>query len=199
MTDENTPFEFGQANVIRFRGEDANFAEAFETVLASDYENEDEDLTIIACGPMVPEAMRAAWILKSDFGYETRVVNLHTLKPMDDAAILRAARETGVIVTAEEHQIGALAWRVSSRDHGSAAAVRSAGDHGRDRSERPLWRFGRALGADQGIRGQRGTHREEGSGVDAGQEDRRSRGEGRIRWADQRLIDDRQEWSWRLR
>jgi len=114
VTDKNTPFEFGQANVIRLRGEDANFAEAFETVLASEYENEDEDLTIIACGPMVPEAMRAAWILKSDFGYEARVVNLHTLKPVDEAAILRAARETGVIVTAEEHQIGALAWRVSS-------------------------------------------------------------------------------------
>ncbi|MGO9649645.1 MAG: transketolase [Terriglobales bacterium] len=114
VTDKNTPFEFGQANVIRLRGEDANFADAFETVLAAECENEDEDLTIIACGPMVPEAMRAAWILKSDFGYETRVVNLHTLKPVDEAAILRAARETGVIVTAEEHQIGALAWRVSS-------------------------------------------------------------------------------------
>ena len=63
---------------------------------------------------MVPEAMRAAWILRSDFGYEARVVNLHTLKPIDEAAIARAAGETGVIVTAEEHQIGALAWRVSS-------------------------------------------------------------------------------------
>ncbi len=82
-------------------------------MLASDFENENEDLSIIACGPMVPEAMRAAWILKKDFGYETRVINLHTLKPIDEAAILHAARETGVIITAEEHQIGALAWRVS--------------------------------------------------------------------------------------
>ena len=114
VTDERTPFEFGHANVIRFRGEKTNFADAFETGLAADYANEGEDLAIIACGPMVPEAMRAAWILKSDFGYESRVVNLHTLKPIDEAAILRAARETGVIVTAEEHQIGALAWRVSS-------------------------------------------------------------------------------------
>ncbi len=57
--------------------------------------------------------MRAAYILKQDFGYETRVVNLHTLKPIDVAAIIRAARETGVVITAEEHQIGALAWRVS--------------------------------------------------------------------------------------
>ncbi len=114
VTNEHTPFEFGKANVIRFRGEDANFADAFETILAADHENEHEDLTIIACGPMVPEAMRAAWILKNDFGYETRVINLHTLKPIDEAAILRAARETGVIVTAEEHQIGGLAWHVSN-------------------------------------------------------------------------------------
>ncbi len=113
ISDERTPFVFGHANVIRLRAEKANFLEAFETVLASDYPNENEDLSIMACGPMVPEAMRAAWILKNDFGYESRVINLHTLKPIDAAAILRAARETGVIVTAEEHQIGALAWRVS--------------------------------------------------------------------------------------
>ena len=113
ISDDRTPFVFGHANVIRFREENPIFAEAFETVLASDYQNENEDLAIIACGPMVPEAMRAAWILKNDFGYESRVVNLHTLKPIDAAAIVRAARETSVIVTAEEHQIGALAWRVS--------------------------------------------------------------------------------------
>ena len=114
VTDQYTPFQFGQANVIRLRGEDTNFADAFETIFAADHENENEDLTIVACGPMVPEAMRAAWVLKGEFGYETRVINMHTLKPIDEAAILRAARETGVIVTAEEHQIGALAWRVSS-------------------------------------------------------------------------------------
>ena len=109
VTSAGTPFVFGKANVIRLRGEAGNFAEAFGTQLASDYENEEEDLTIIACGPMVPEAMRAAWILKTEFGYETRVVNLHTLKPVDEQAILRAAHETGVIITAEEHQVGALA------------------------------------------------------------------------------------------
>jgi len=114
ITDAVTPFRFGHANVIRFRGETPNFADAFQTFLSSEYENENEDLSILACGPMVPEAMRAAWILKSEFGYETRVVNIHTLKPIDEAAILRAARETGVVVTAEEHQIGALAWRVSN-------------------------------------------------------------------------------------
>jgi transketolase len=114
VTKPDTPWVFGKANVIRFRREAKDFIDAFDTVLASHYENEDEDLAIIASGPMVPEAMRAAYILKQDFGYETRVVNLHTLKPVDEAAIVRAAKETGVVVTAEEHQIGALAWRVSA-------------------------------------------------------------------------------------
>jgi transketolase len=113
VTDEKTPFVFGQANVARLRREGPNFLEAFETVLASTCKNESEDLTIVACGPMVPEAMRAAYILKKEFGYETRILNVHTLKPIDAEAIIRAARETGVVVTAEEHQIGALAWRVS--------------------------------------------------------------------------------------
>ena len=113
VTDQKTPFVFGQANAIRLRHEGADFLEAFETVLASSCQNEHEDLSIVACGPMVPEAMRAAYILKKEFGYETRILNIHTLKPIDAEAIIRAARETGVVVTAEEHQIGALAWRVS--------------------------------------------------------------------------------------
>ena len=113
VTDAKTPFVFGKANVIRLRQEGPDFLKAFETVLASSYKSENEDLSVIACGPMVPEAMRAAYILKREFGYETRVVNIHTIKPIDAEAIIRAARETGAIVTAEEHQIGALAWRVS--------------------------------------------------------------------------------------
>ncbi len=113
VSTEETPFVFGKANVIRLRHEAENFIDAFQTVLAEEYANEHEDLSIVACGPMVPEAMRAAWILKQEFGYETRVINLHTLKPIDTAAVLRAGKETGAIVTAEEHQIGALAWRVS--------------------------------------------------------------------------------------
>jgi transketolase len=113
VTDETTPFVFGKANAIRLRKESANFVEAFETRLASEYKNEREDLSIVAIGPMVPEAMRAAFILKQEYGYETRILNLHTLKPIDAEAILRAARETGIVITAEEHQIGALAWRVS--------------------------------------------------------------------------------------
>ncbi len=119
VTTDNTPFVFGQANVIRLRGEAEMFVDAFETILASDYRNESEDLSIVACGPMVPEAMRAAWILKRDFDCETRVINLHTLKPLDRAAIVRAAKETGIVITAEEHQIGALSGRVSEVITGS--------------------------------------------------------------------------------
>ena len=113
VSDEQTPFVLGCANVIRLRQPGESFLKAFETKPARDYEDEGEELTIVACGPMVPEAMRAAWILKREFGYESRVLNLHTLKPIDEAAITWAAKETGVVLTAEEHQIGALAWRVS--------------------------------------------------------------------------------------
>ncbi len=114
VTKEKTPFRFGRANVIRYRGEKEEFIDAFETVLASDYASEGEDLSIIACGPEVPEAMRAAYILKEDFGIETRVINMHTLKPLDEEAIIKAAMDTGVIVTAEEHQVGGFGNRISA-------------------------------------------------------------------------------------
>ena len=114
VTDDNTPFVFGKANRIRLRRQAARFADAFETSLDAERADESEDLSILACGPMVPEAMRAALILRNEYGYETRILNLHTLKPIDAEAVVRAARETGVIITAEEHQIGALAGRVSS-------------------------------------------------------------------------------------
>ena len=114
VTDENTPFIYGKANVIRFRGEKPNFKDAFETILGSEYENENEDLALLACGPMVPEAMRAAWILKNDFGLETRIVNVHTVKPIDKETIVRAAVDTGCLVTAEEHQVGGFGNWVAS-------------------------------------------------------------------------------------
>lgn len=106
VTTPDTPYEFGKANVIRFRGAQEKFADAFEIVLASQYQPENEDLAIIACGPMVPEAMRAAYILKEERGLETRIVNVHTVKPIDRDAILAAARDCGTIITAEEHQVG---------------------------------------------------------------------------------------------
>ncbi|RKY52896.1 MAG: transketolase [Candidatus Neomarinimicrobiota bacterium] len=114
VTDENTVWIFGKANVIRFRGERDNFKDAFEHILASEYENENEDLTIIACGPMVPEAMRAAYILKKEYDLETRVINMHTVKPIDREAIVRAAKETGIILTVEEHQKGGFGNWVSA-------------------------------------------------------------------------------------
>ncbi len=108
VTDENTPFKFGEANIFRFRKEADSMVEAFDCCLASEYKNENEKLTIISCGPETPEAMRAAWILKTDFGIETRVINMHTVKPLDKNAIKRAVAETGAILTAEEHQVGGL-------------------------------------------------------------------------------------------
>lgn len=109
-----TPFAIGKANVLRMRGVKDRMIDAFETVLASQYRGEGERVAIIACGPMVPEAMRAAWILKEEKGWETRVVNLHTVKPLDEAAIVAAARECEAVIVAEEHQIGGVAFPVAS-------------------------------------------------------------------------------------
>lgn len=106
VTFEKTPFEFGKANIIRFRNVKENFKDAFETVLASKYYGEGEKAAIIACGPEVPEAMRAAWILKEERNIETRVINMHTVKPLDKETIIKTAKEVDIIVTAEEHQKG---------------------------------------------------------------------------------------------
>src|SRR5271157_2539108 len=106
VTTPATPFRYGVANIIRYREEKPRFLDAFETFLSTDYAGEDEEVSIIACGPMVPEAMRAAWLLKEEYGLETRVVNMHTVKPLDGGALAHAAEQTRLIVTAEEHQVG---------------------------------------------------------------------------------------------
>jgi transketolase len=106
VTTRSSPFRYGVANVIRYRGKRPRFLDAFETFLGCDYAGEEEDASIVACGPMVPEAMRAAWILKEECGLETRVLNVHTVKPLDVEALAQAADQTGLIVTAEEHQVG---------------------------------------------------------------------------------------------
>jgi transketolase len=62
------------------------------------------DLTIIATGHLVWEALQAAYQLESS-GISARVLNIHTIKPIDEEAIITAACETKAIVTAEEHQI----------------------------------------------------------------------------------------------
>ena len=62
------------------------------------------DVTIAATGLMVNEALEAAKTLEND-GISARVVNIHTIKPLDKELICKCARETGLIVTAEEHSI----------------------------------------------------------------------------------------------
>lgn len=65
---------------------------------------EGSDLAIIATGIMVNEAFEAAKALDAD-GISARVVDIHTIKPIDEDAIIKAAKETGRIVTAEEHSV----------------------------------------------------------------------------------------------
>ena len=81
---------------------------------------EGDDLTIVANGMMVAAALDAAVGLAGD-GIEARVVDLHTLRPMDREAITKAAKETGAIVTAEEHLLhggmGSNVARVVAETH----------------------------------------------------------------------------------
>ncbi|MEK7183913.1 MAG: transketolase family protein [Patescibacteria group bacterium] len=65
---------------------------------------EGKDVTLIACGSLVYQAMLAAKELLGD-GIHARVLNMHTIKPLDEEVVIAAARETGAIVTIEEHQI----------------------------------------------------------------------------------------------
>ena len=74
---------------------------------------EGSDLTIIANGLLVAEAIRASEMLEAE-GLSARVLDLHTVKPLDRDAIARAAAETGAIVTAEEHLVdGGMGVRVA--------------------------------------------------------------------------------------
>lgn len=82
LTKEEDDFTIGKAVILREGG----------------------DVTLIGCGIGVYESLRAADILKKD-GVDARVVNMHTIKPIDVDMITRCARETGAVVTAEEHQI----------------------------------------------------------------------------------------------
>jgi len=76
----NVPFKIGKANIVR----------------------KGKDLTIIGCGIMVAAGLDAAAILAEE-GIQARVVDMHTLRPMDVDEIVSAAKDTGAIVTAEEH------------------------------------------------------------------------------------------------
>jgi len=81
LTKEEDVFEIGKANILR----------------------KGNDVTIIACGVLVSESLKAAEILKNE-GISARVVNMHTIKPIDEKCIIDSAKKTGAIVTAEEHQ-----------------------------------------------------------------------------------------------
>lgn len=70
----------------------------------AEWMREGDDATIIACGSSVAYALEAAALLERE-GISCRVVNMHTLKPLDEEAVEVCARETGAIVTAEEHYI----------------------------------------------------------------------------------------------
>ena len=79
---EGYSFELGKGSVLREGG----------------------DVTIIAAGMMVQMALKAADILAEE-GVSARVIDMHTIKPLDEELVLKAARETGAIVTTEEHNI----------------------------------------------------------------------------------------------
>ncbi len=81
------------------------FDEQYEFAIgAAPVVRDGSDVTLAACGVMVAEALAAARALAAE-GISARVLNVSTLKPLDEAAIVAAARETGAIVTAEEHTI----------------------------------------------------------------------------------------------
>lgn len=63
------------------------------------------DLTIIATGMMVAPAVEAGYLLEQTRGIKVRIINIHTIKPLDRAIIKKAAAETGAIVVAEEHNV----------------------------------------------------------------------------------------------
>ena len=81
FTDDSTPMIFGKANTLI----------------------EGKDVTDIACGLQVWEAILAEEELAKD-GISVRLINMHTIKPLDRNAVIKAAKETGAIVTAEDHQ-----------------------------------------------------------------------------------------------
>src|SRR5215831_4051465 len=95
--DEGFEYRFGEANVLEEGG----------------------DVAILACGIMLPEALRASQSLK-DKGTAATVIDVHTIKPIDGATIEKYARKCGRVVTAEEHNIiggmgGAVAEVLSER------------------------------------------------------------------------------------
>ena len=106
--DGPTYVRLGRSAVPTIFGEDYNFEIGKGVVL-----REGNDATIISCGMMVNEALIAADMLKQE-NINVRVINMSTIKPIDTELIIKAAKETKAIVTAEEHSIiGGLGSAVS--------------------------------------------------------------------------------------
>ena len=92
-------FRVGRAAVPVF------YSESDEIVLGKgNLVRDGKDVTIIATGIMVNEAFEAAKALEAE-GIDARVIDIHTIKPIDEEIVIKAAQETGAIVTAEEHSI----------------------------------------------------------------------------------------------
>jgi len=89
---------FGRPKVPNFTAEDQNFV-----IGKADLISEGSDVTIIACGIMVWKAIEAAIELEKN-GVSAEIINMHTIKPFDDKAVLKSVEKTNCVVTAEEHQ-----------------------------------------------------------------------------------------------
>lgn len=89
----------GRAKVEDVISPDAEFVPGKSTTLA-----DGSDVTIMACGIMTQQALQAAKML-AEKGISARVINMSSIKPIDEAAIVKAAKETGAIVTCEEHTV----------------------------------------------------------------------------------------------
>ena len=90
---------FGRLAVPRIFDEDYKFEIGKAVTL-----KEGTDVTIIATGLMVNEAIEAAKVLEAE-GISVELINMHTIKPLDKEAVIKAAKKTGCIVTAEEHNV----------------------------------------------------------------------------------------------
>ena len=90
---------FGRPKVANFTPEDQNFEIGKAVML-----NEGKDVTIIATGHLVWKAIEAGQIL-AEAGIDAEIINIHTIKPLDEEAILNSVRKTKCVVTAEEHQM----------------------------------------------------------------------------------------------
>ncbi|MCB0514795.1 MAG: transketolase C-terminal domain-containing protein [Chitinophagales bacterium] len=89
---------FGRPKVPIFTTEDQDFTIGKAQVLV-----EGTDVSIIACGHLVWQSIEAARTLAAQ-GISAEVINMHTIKPLDEAAILQSVNKTGCVVSAEEHQ-----------------------------------------------------------------------------------------------